>query len=119
MNAEDLESFLRELGLVVDVITSPNGADFIVIHDVRVTDGPRVGAACDVAIARSTAVPFLVASAIHTRPPLAPMDTVGPLKTQKSELGDNWQYWSRRYDHPVTPKLIWTHVLSVLNEDVS
>ncbi len=119
MTFDELEAFLRQLGLTVDALAAPSGTPYVVIHDVQITGGPRKGRTCDVAIARIESMPFTVPSAIHTRPPLAPMDTNGPLKTQNSELGLDWQYWSRRYDHPPTPKLIWAHVLSVLNENVA
>lgn len=119
MTFDDLEVFLRQLGMTVDGVVSPSETKYVVIHDVLVTSGPRAGKTCDVAIARVESNPFTMPSAIHTRPPLAPMDMSGPLKTRASELGTEWQYWSRRYDHPPTPKLIWVHILSVLNEDVS
>jgi len=58
----------------------------------------------------------IVAAAIHTRPALVPMDMNGPLRTQASPLGWDWQYWSRRFDRAPTPQRLWAHILTILGE---
>jgi hypothetical protein len=120
VTADDLDSYLQNLGLTVDVLTSPAtpGNRFTVVRDHRILAGPRAGKVCDVGLMRVVTVPYGVPSAIHTRPAIARMDMRSAIKTQASELGPEWQYWSRRYDHSPTPKKIWAHVLTVLCEDV-
>jgi hypothetical protein len=44
------------------------------------------------------------------------MDMNGPLRTQVSPLGPDWQYWSRRFDRPPAPQRVWAHILTVLGE---
>jgi hypothetical protein len=78
-----------------------------VIRQVTITAGSLAGRACDVGLARCQSVPYVVAPAIHTRPALVPMDMSGPLHTQASALGPDWQYWSRRFDRPPTPQRVW------------
>lgn len=41
---------------------------------------------------------------------------MGTLNTQASPIGPNWQYWSRRFDHPPTPARLWAHLDRVLRE---
>jgi hypothetical protein len=119
MTPDDFDAYMRGLGKTVEVVTSPNGNPFTLIKSVEITTGPRMGKTCDVALARPTTNPYTVPAAIHTNPAVARMDTTGPLKTQNSELGPEWQYWSRRYEHPLSPQFIWAHILTVLGEDVS
>ena len=116
MTPESLEEYLRGLGYEVSIIRDPGGQFYTVIHSVEITAGSLRGRRCDVALLRPATVPYTVASAIHTRPALVPMDTAGPLKTQSSVLGADWQYWSRRFDHAPMPHQILAHVLSVLSE---
>ena len=116
MNAEALEDYVRDLGYEVSLERDLSGTFYTVIHGVVIQRGSLRGRTCDVALARPASVPYAVASAIHTRPALVPMDMRGPLKTQPSPLGGDWQYWSRRYDHAPTPQQIWTHVLTVLGQ---
>jgi len=118
MTDTDLEEYLRGLDYTVEAAQDTNGNPYIVIRDVRLGAGALAGRSCDIALARCQTVPYVVPPAIHTRPALVPMDTVGPLKTQASPLGADWQYWSRRFDRPPTPKAIWTHILTIFNEVV-
>ena len=117
MTDDDLVRYLRGLGYTVDVAQDQNGVSYTVIRDVRVPNkGSLAGRVCDVALPRTNSVPYTVGPSVHTRPPLVPMDTSGPLKTQASQLGSEWQYWSRRFDRAPSPQAIWTHVLTVLTE---
>ncbi len=115
MTAETLEEHLRGVGYVVSVIQDPGGVAFTVVHDVEIPRGCLRGKRCDVAIQRINTVPYTVPAAIHTKPALVPMSPGPPIGTQRSSLGSDWQYWSRRYDRSPTPKTIWAHVLGVLS----
>ncbi len=116
MTPDDLDSYLRGLGYDVEVITGADGHPYSAIRNVKLTRGSLAGTVCDLAIQRPTGDPYVMPSAIHPRPALVAMDTSGPLKTQSSGIGSDWQYWSRRYDRQPEPKTIWTHILSVLGE---
>jgi len=116
MTADDLDAYLRALGMTVDVVADASGNTYSVAREVEIPNGSLAGRICDIAIQRLAATPYTVPAAIHTRPALVPMDMRGPLKTQASNLGDDWQYWSRRFDRAPTPQRIWAHVLSVLTE---
>ena len=116
MTDDDLVIYLRGLGLEVEATQDSGLAPYIVVRDVKVPAGTLAGQVCDVALARCQSVPYICPPAIHTRPALVAMDMAGPLKTQASSLGAEWQYWSRRFDRIPSPQLIWTHVLSVLTE---
>jgi hypothetical protein len=41
---------------------------------------------------------------------------MGTHTTQASGIGEEWQYWSRRFDHVPSLKGVWAHVLTVLGE---
>ena len=116
MTEADLENYLRGLGYVVEELNDGNGVAHLVVRDVAIPAGTLAGRRCDVALARSLAQPYLCPPAIHTRPALAPMDMGGPLKTQASTLGADWQYWSRRFDRIPTPRRVWAHILTVFAE---
>jgi hypothetical protein len=116
MNADDLDTYLRGLGLEVELAQDVNGEKYSVIKDVILAKGALAGRSCDVALARPTVQPYVTPPAIHTRPAMVPMTMTDPLKTQASALGPDWQYWSRRLDRPPTPQTIWTHILTVLGE---
>lgn len=113
MTADNLEEYLRGLGLTVEPIHDANGARYALIRHVVITRGSLKGRKCDVAIQRCETTPYVTPAAIHTRPPLLPM---GQRNTQGSALGPEWQYWSRRLDRPPTPPVIWTHILTALGE---
>lgn len=116
MTDNDLEEYLRGLGLTVEATQDSGLAPYIVVRDIYVPRGTLAGRKCDVALARCQSVPYMCPPAIHTRPALVAMDMAGPLRTQASPLGAEWQYWSRRFDRAPRPQLIWAHVLSVLTE---
>jgi hypothetical protein len=116
MTAVDLEEYVRGLGYIVEVLDGNDNQSYTVVRNLKIPFGGLAERVCDVAIQRVTSEPYAVPAAIHTRPALVPMDTAGPLKTQASGIGEDWQYWSRRFDRIPTPKAIWTHVLTVLTE---
>jgi len=111
-----LEEHLRGLGYTVEAAQDPSCQPYLVVRDVPIPTGSLAGTTCDVALARSQTIPYVVPPAIHTRPALVPMDMNGRLKTMASPLGSDWQYWSRRYDRPPTSQRVWAHVLTVLGE---
>jgi hypothetical protein len=117
MTADDFEAYLRDIGLGVEVITGGDNQQYTVIRDYTILAGALRGRTCDIAIQRSDAVPYIVPAAIHTRPPLVPMSGGEPLGTQASSIGPEWQYWSRRFDRPVTPPGLWAHILTVLYDE--
>jgi len=116
MRIEEFEAYLRELGKSVETIKGQDNIEYVLVHDVDITCGGLKGRRCDVAIPRSTAAPYVAPTAIHTRPALVPMFWSDPLKTQPSSIGPGWQYWSRRFDKPLTVKNLWTHILTVLSD---
>jgi hypothetical protein len=115
MTADDLESYLRGLGLeVTSLVGQRDQMPYTVICGFEIPHGALASRICDIGILRVDAVPYVVPSAIHTRPALVPMNPAQPLATQPSPIGDGWQYWSRRLDRPPSPRAIWTHILTVL-----
>jgi hypothetical protein len=116
MTADDLEAYLGALGFEVERVQDKDSEEYTVALGVEITTGGLRGRSCDVALLRVTANPYVVPSAVHTRPALVAMDMTEPLKTQGSPLGSDWQYWSRRFDHTPTPQRIWAHVLTVLGD---
>lgn len=116
MTDAELEEYLRGLGLPVEAAQDSSGHPYIVVRKFVIPCGPLAGRACDVALARCQTIPYVVPPAIHTRPALVPMDMTGPLKTQASALGAEWQYWSRRFDRAPTPQAVWTHVLTIFSQ---
>lgn len=113
MTIEEFESHVRGLGFTVELFTGEDNVTYCVIRAVSVPAGKLVGTICDVAINRELASPYIPPAAIHTKPALVAM---GTLSTSASGIGPDWQYWSRRFDRPVTPRNLWTHILTVLGE---
>ncbi len=116
MTADELEDYLASLGLVIEKAIDGDGRAYTVASGLEIQTGGLRGMRCDVGILRTETNPYVMAAAIHTRPALVRMDGNGPLCTQASPLGSDWQYWSRRYDYAPTPKRIWAHVLTVLGD---
>jgi hypothetical protein len=108
----ELEAHLAEVGLSVDHATA-DGQSYAVIRDLEVAAGSHAGKTCDVALLRSDANPWVPQAAIHVRPHLVPM---GERNSQKSPLGSEWQYLSRRFDPVPTPRGFFAHILTVLGE---
>ena len=117
MTIDEFETHVRVKGYAVEEITGADSNPYLVVLDVDLPTGPLHGRRCDIAILRNTMVPYVPPPAIHTRPQLVPMDMNEPLKTQKSGIGPDWQYWSRRYDRRPTPRDLWAHILTVLCDD--
>ena len=117
MTIDDFDAYVRGLNYTVEVVVGNDGGSYSVVRDVELPNGALRGRRCDVAIQRNEMVPYVPPAAIHTRPHLVPMIMKDPLKTQASDIGPDWQYWSRRYDHRPTPKDIWAHILTVLCDD--
>jgi len=114
MNDIEFQGYLHGLGLTVESVQDSAGNHYTVIRNYAIPGaGSLAGQTCDVALAYCTSQPYVVASAVHTRPALLAM---GTRNTQASSLGSDWQYWSRRFDHPVTPKAVWAHIVTVLTE---
>lgn len=116
MTDQALEEYLRGLGCTVETLHDTSSSPYLMVRDVAITTGSLAGRTCDVALARCQSIPYVCPPAVHTRPALVAMDMQGPLKTQVSALGPEWQYWSRRFDRAPTPQRVWTHVLTVLGE---
>jgi len=117
MKAEDFEAYMRQKGYTVEALAGDDGLSYSVIKQVRLPHGTLAGQCCDIAILRDQTVPYLPPPAIHTCPILVPMDMEGPLRTQNSGIGPDWQYWSRRFDRRPEPWSLWAHILTVLCDD--
>lgn len=113
MTADEFEAYLKGLGLTVETIIGADAGRYIAVRSFAVPAGALAGRTCDAAVRREESVPYIPPAAIHTRPALVPM---GTLNTQASPIGPDWQYWSRRFDHPPTPARLWAHILTVLTE---
>jgi hypothetical protein len=108
----ELESHLIEIGLSIESL-GPNEQSFMVIKNVRIPGGSHDGELCEVAIRRSDQNPWLPEAQIHVRPHLTPM---GQNSSQASPLGTEWQYLSRRFDPPPTPRTYYAFILTALGE---
>ena len=117
MTSDDFVTYLSSLGLTVEVISGVDNKQYVVVRDFELPKGALSGRHCDIAIQRIETVPFMPPPSIHTRPQLVPMNSSDPLRTMSSGIGTDWQYWSRRLDHRPTPKVLWTHILTVLCDD--
>lgn len=117
MTGDDLERYLRDRGYTVERITGNDDAQYTIVRGVTITAGGLKGSTCDVAVLYVTSTPYLPPAAIHTHPALLPMQGGEPYGTSVSPVGPGWQYWSRRYDRLPTPEGLWTHVLTILNDD--
>jgi hypothetical protein len=112
MVVAELEAHLAEIGLPTDTL-EVGGQSYLLISDVRIPAGSRAGENCEVALLRSNDNPWLPEAKLHVRPHLIPM---GQQASQPSPLGADWQYLSRRFDPPPTPKSFYAHILTVLGE---
>jgi hypothetical protein len=113
MTNEDLVAHLQIIGLEMEVITAPSGAQYIVVRRYRIPGGPLVGRLCDLAVQWSTTVPFVMHPSVHVSPPLVPM---GQQASQASPLGAGWQYLSRVLRVQPSPKAIVAHINTVLSQ---
>jgi len=116
---EEFEAYLCALDLTVEGIVDANSTPYIVIRDYKITAGPLAGTTCDVAIQRTTAIPYQPPPAIQTKPPLVPMD-VQRYNVQVSPLGDDWQYWSRTVaPERQTPAGMLSHIATIFAQVAS
>lgn len=112
MTNEELEQHLMSLGWNVEHLHGQDGKTYIVIRNYAIPVGPFAGRTVDVAIERTTTVPYIPPPALHIRPHLVPM---GQFNTLNSGVGSEWQYWSRIV-RQVTPRGVVTHIATVLGE---
>jgi hypothetical protein len=108
----DLEAHLAAIGQPTEHLVL-GGQSYLVIKGLRIPGGSHADTRCDVAIRRTSDNPWLPEAKVHVRPHLTPM---GQNASQTSELGTEWQYLSRRFDPPPTPKTFFAHILTVLGE---
>ena len=112
MTNEELEAHFRSLEWKIEY-SQVGTQRFIIVRDYVIPTGNHAGKSCDVAIERTTTVPYVPPPAIHTRPALTPL---GTLNTMQSPLGPEWQYWSRVVRVQPTPQKIVAHIATIFNE---
>lgn len=112
MTIEEFESHLRASSYQLDSVTA-SGANFVIIKAVQIAGGSRAGTTCEIGIIRQPGNPWVPHPSVHVRPHLVPM---GQRNSQNSQLGADWQYFSRRFDKAPTPKNFLSHILTVLAE---
>ena len=112
MTNEDLEAHFRAIGWTVETVVGQDNLPYIVVRDYVIPAGTFAGRTCDVAVQRTSSVPYQAPAALHTRPILIPM---GQRNTQMSGLGSDWQYWSRIVREQ-TPRAMVAHIATVLSE---
>ncbi len=112
MTNEELEAHFRALGWKIEH-SGAGPQTFIIIRDYVIPTGSLAGRFCDIAIERTTTVPYVAPPAIHTRPALV---TIGSLSTMQSPLGPDWQYWSRVVRGQPTPQRIVAHIATIFSE---
>lgn len=109
----DLESHVVDIGLSTETV-AVGGQSYLVIKGVLIPEGgSHGGEKCEIALLRSADNPWLPEAKIHVRPHLTPM---GQNSSQPSPVGSEWQYLSRRFDKPPTPKTFYAHILTTLSE---
>ncbi len=116
MKIKEFEDYLREIGQRVEVVTGSDNQEYVTVRDAEIPQGGLKGTRCDVAILRNGGEPYVPPAAIHTRPALVEMTMTEPIKTQASAIGPEWQYWSRRFDRPCIPQILWAHIMTVLSD---
>lgn len=112
MTNEELEAHFQSLGWKTEHCLV-GSQTFIIIRDYMIPTGNHIGRTCDVAIERTTTIPYVSPPAIHTRPALVPLST---LNTMQSPLGPDWQYWSRLVRVQPTPQKIVAHIATIFSE---
>lgn len=113
MTNENLEAHLRDIGYVVEQLTGDDGNPYIIIRGYRIPNGSLAGVSCDIAVHRTSSLPYVAPPAIHTRPALIPM---GSRNTQASGVGPQWQYWSRVLRGQPTPAAFVAHLATIFSE---
>lgn len=116
MTNEELATYLQIVGFTIETLeaTGPPGtASFLVIRNFEVRVGTKAGQKFEIAIQRSTAVPYILPPAIHVRPHAVSM---GSAASQGSPLGPDWQYLSRVLRVAPTPAKVVSHLHSIFGE---
>lgn len=108
----DLEAHLISIGLSVEHIPL-DGQEWMVIKAFPIHGGIHVGKTCDVALRWSEQNPWAPEAQIHVKPHLV---TMGQRNSQGSPLGAEWQYLSRRFDHPPQPRTYYAFLITALEE---
>lgn len=111
MNIIDFEKHLADAGYTFEIRKDSANEDFIVIKGIVPTTGNNKGTSFDVGIKRTTETPWVPQSAVHVQPAIP-----GAAASQGSPLGAGWQYLSRRYERPPTPKAFLAHILTVVGQ---
>ncbi len=112
MTNEELEAHFRAVGWKIEQrVVGPQ--TFIIIRDYVIPAGSLAGRPCDIAIERTSTVPYVAPPAIHTHPALVSM---GSHSTMQSSLGPDWQYWSRVVRGQPTPRSIVAHLATIFSE---
>lgn len=102
----DLDKHFGDIGLATETKVV-NGDTFTVI-----TTAASNGTTYQVGFKRTAGTPWVPESALHVRPHRVAM---GQLSSQASPLGSDWQYLSRQFNRPPTPKSFLAHILTVLD----
>lgn len=116
MSSESLIEYFKSLNWHVEEILGSDGLYYTVIKDYHIYVGSLAGKSCDVAIQKNNTIPFVLSSAIHTKPHLVPMNMESALRTQSSGIGAEWQYWSRALNKEQTPQNIVAHIATIFSE---
>ncbi len=112
MHVDDFELHVASTGLTVERLTIGEQV-YLHIRAVTIAGGTHAGQECEVAILRTSEAPWAPQAAVHVRPHLVQM---GQLNSQNSPVGADWQYLSRRFDRPPTPRSFLAFLLTVLGE---
>lgn len=116
MTNEELVLHFRSIGHEVKEITGQDKQQYIVIRNYRIPAGSLTGKVCNVAVLKTTTTPYVAPAAIHTNPPLVPMDMNSRYRTQQSGIGPTWQYWSRVLRVTPTPRAFVAHIATIFSE---
>lgn len=112
MTNEELEAHFGAIDWTIETVIGQDNLPYIVIRDYVIASGSFAGCTCDVAIQRTSSVPYQAPAAIHTRPILIP---IGQRNTLVSGIGPEWEYWSRLVREQ-TPRGMVAHIATVFSE---
>ena len=97
-----LSNDLMNMGYEVEKIAASDGNKFTVIHNFKVPLGRFAGRVIDLGILAMPDFPQSIGSSIHVNadPQLFDYSDTTPniRNITKSALGDEWRYWSKRFD---------------------
>jgi len=99
---ERLLDDLRKMDFNVEPLADTKTNDYILIRDYNINVGPFIGKMVDLALPVPNDYPRTVGSSLHIRssPQLLDFQDTIPGKRNiiKSDLGDDWRYWSFRFN---------------------